>query len=99
MVNKFVNFLKVDKLPDLQGELANMVYAPDRKSGYSGSLPGFSTFYMVSCPSGLRESSAKGMFTSSNLVLTFKFSCGATAARLILVQEIVVRIHAGKLDL
>jgi hypothetical protein len=25
------------------GELANMVYAPDRKSGYPGSLPGFST--------------------------------------------------------
>ena len=66
--------------------------SPEIRDRYPGS-----PLYKVSCPSGLRESSAKGMFTSSNLVLTSLFSCGATVARLILVQKIVVRAHAGKL--
>ena len=44
----------------------------------------------------VRVSSAKGLFTSSILVLTSLFSYGATVARLILVQKIVVRIHVGK---
>jgi hypothetical protein len=42
---------------------------------------------------------AKRTCISSNLILTsYLFFCGATAARLVLVQEIVFRIHAGKLD-
>ena len=47
----------------------------------------------------VRGSSAKGNCTSSNLVPASKISRGATAARLALIQEIVVQIHAGKQDL
>lgn len=44
----------------------------------------------------VRGSSAKGNCTSSNLVPASKISRGATAARLVLIQEIVVQTHAGK---
>jgi hypothetical protein len=82
----------------MMGELANMVYAPDWNSGYPGSLPGFSTMPR-SVARMVRAPPAKRMCTSSNLVLTsFLFSCGTTAAYLILVQQIVVQIHAGKQD-
>jgi hypothetical protein len=59
-----------------------------------GSSPFISTKWSVARV--VRASSAKGLFTSSNLVLASLFSYGATVARLILVQQIVVRIHVGK---
>ena len=74
-----------------------MVYAPDRKSGHPGSLPGFSTALMVSWPNGKGIGCKRIVYRFDSCTGLVLFSHGATAARLILVQEIVVQFDVGKL--